>query len=151
MSTIQELGYGTLRVLPEGDPPGVPLTIALDHPNGRTRVTLSRVPTGKAVILVAVRTVPATDIGATVHFANAVATGFTLGSGLVWSNQPAPGLGPVDRISVEPDRDWPGWNRDMLARLDGRRISLEAHPPGCSCGRGLTLPGPRSAPEQEAA
>ncbi|MCH7229995.1 hypothetical protein L0U85_03845 [Glycomyces sp. L485] len=147
MSTIHQLGAGTLRVLTVPDPIADPPTVALDHPLTGYRVTLHGVPDGMRALLIAVITGSGTEIPVSPHFANNAATGFTIGVGLLRTNRPAPRLGPVDRIGLDPEPGQTAWRDRVLDRLDGRLIQLEAHPPGCSCGRSVPIPRQRDAAE----
>ncbi len=143
MSTIHQLGSGRLRVLTEQALLQTQLSVALDHPLTGHRLTLRAVPDQQRAVLVAVIDGPGTDIPARAHFANSAATGFVIGAGLLIANRPAPGLGPADRIGIEPEPGKPAWQRRVLDRLEGRHILLEAHLPGCRCGAAVPIPRQR--------
>jgi hypothetical protein len=149
MNTIQVLGTGRLRILPGPTTLDAAVTVSLERPNGH-RLTLSRVPAGKRALLVAVITDGASDLAARPHCASAAATGFALGAGVVWANQPAPNIGPADQVGLLADPGTPGWQRALLDRLNGRSVQFEVHPAGCGCGRSVPIPRQRAASGQEA-
>jgi len=146
MNDIRVLGTGRIRLLPGPKTLDQSLTLCLEQANAH-RVTLASVPTGRRSLIVAVaQTAPD---GLKAHCANAAAAGFTLGIGVIWGNQPAPGLGPIDQIGLV-DKAEGGWRSRMLDHFDGRTVQLEAHPAACTCGRGLPIPRQRAQAGREA-
>jgi hypothetical protein len=149
MNDIRVLGTGRIRILPGPKTLDQSLTLCLERAGGH-RVTLASVPTGQRSLIVAVMQAPPDGLPLKSHFTNAVAAGFALGSGVLWGNQPAPALGPIDQIGLVDEADQGGWRSSVLDRLEGRTVQLEAHPAACTCGRAIPIPRQRTATGQEA-
>ena len=149
MNDIRVLGTGRIRLLPGPKTLDQSLTLCLERPNGH-RVTLASVPAGRRSLIVAVVQPPLDGLLLKTHFTNFVAAGFALGTGVLWGNQPAPGLGPIDQIGLVDEADRGGWRSNVLDRFNGRTVQLEAHPAACTCGRGTPIPHQGTATGQEA-
>jgi hypothetical protein len=149
MNDIRVLGTGRIRILSGPKALDQSLTLCLERAGGH-RVTLASVPTGQRSLIVAVVQPPPDGLPLKSHFTTAVAAGFALGTGALWGNRPAPGLGPIDQIGLVDEADQGGWRSSVLDRFEGRTVQLEAHPATCTCGRGPSIPRQRAVTGQGA-